>query len=69
MGGGGTGADADADTTVPSGGEGRGGGGDDGGGLDDGTTPVSRNGAVTLPTLPFTSNVTVSVSATVAPPV
>ena len=56
-GGGGEGGGSDTDTPT-GGGDGTGGGGDGGGGLD--ATPVSTSGAITLPTLPFTSNVSVS---------
>jgi hypothetical protein len=54
---------------MPGGDGGAGGGGSGGGGLDTSRTPVSRKGATTLPTLPFTTKATVSASAEVLLPV
>ena len=54
---------------MPGGDGGAGGGGSGGGGLDTSRTPVSRNGATTLPTLPFALNAIVSASAEVLLPV
>ena len=68
-GAGGAGGSGDGDTTAAGGGEGNGDGGDGGGDIDTARLPVIRKGATTLPTFPFTSNVSVSDRGTVALPV
>ena len=51
-----------------TGGDRSGGGGADGGSCEMGSSPVSRNGSVTLPTLALFSNMSVSTSISLPPP-